>query len=212
MATFKKTLTMSLINTSLDRDVLSAEENSVADDVLDGSKGYLLKTTWNSTPCWNNVDLGKAVVNNQPLYLSSSININDSESNQLLHAATPFLSTSSSRSNTIEDVTSNAIAYTQSIKINLHHQGEDLWTATFIIDLRNVASSVYTAFQDLYGADRTVVTFMDETMIQDDINFGQLYQASKTFTWDRISTLTISMSNETIGEGSPDEIITYSIS
>jgi len=212
MATFKKTLTMSLINDFLDREALSAEENSTADDILNGSKGYLLKTTWNSTPCWSDVDLGRAAINNEPVYLSSTIKINDIEPNQLIHTAIPFLNAQSSITNTIENVLSNSISFAPSLKINLHQQGEDLWTATFIIDLRNVSSSVYTTFQDLYGADRIRVSFMDEILIHDNLNFGQLYQASKTFTWDRISTLTVSMVNEVIGEGSTTEIITYSIS
>jgi hypothetical protein len=212
MATFKKTLTMSLNINSLDRNGLSSDENSVANEVLDGSKGYLLKTSWNTVHCWNNIDLGKTIVNDEPLYLSSSINIDDNESNQMIHAVTLFIGAQSSKSNTIEDVLANSISFTQSLKIELHHQGEDLWTANFTIDLRNVSQSVYTAFTDLYGANETIVTFKEDKLIEEVLEFGSLYQASKTFTWDRISTLSATMSNKSIGGGSLHEIITYSIS
>lgn len=211
MATFKKTLTMSQLSTLPDRDYTSDEELIVG-DITNGRVGCLQKATWNNNPCWNNLDVARPIIRDEPLYRSAYINVDDSATNVLVHGATTFIKAASSNMETIEEILSNAITFTPNCYMNYIHLGNDLWQTTCVIDLRYGSETIYNTFVDMFGRESMTFSFNGELLMDDILYYGNKYEATKTFTWDKISTLSWQIQNITLGEGSTGEITTFSIS
>lgn len=212
MATFKKTLTMSQINDMPVRETLSVEDALVLSDIENGKVGYLQKAIWNNMPIWNNVDVMKSTLSGQPIYLSASIMIDDATNNRLLHSVTPYIGTSNNITPTIDYVLNNVIALQQLCTIDCLHLGDDLWQTTCRVDFRQVSETLFDTFEDLLGKDRTIVKFGNDTIIEEFMAFGTVYEATKTFTWDKISNLSWTFQTLSQHDGGIDEIISYTIS
>jgi len=211
MATFKKTLTMSQTSTLPDRD-WTDDEDLIINDITNGRVGCLQKAIWNNMPCWNDLDVARPIIRDELLYRSASINVDDTITNSLVHGATTFIKADSSNTETLESVLSNAITFTPNCYMHYTHLGDDLWTTKCVIDLRYGSETIYNTFVDMFGRESMTFSFNGELLMDDILYYGSKYEATKTFTWDKISTLSWQIQNITLGEGSSGEITTFTIS